>query len=357
MVSIRPFKEGDNQRLLEIERLCPQGNDKCAMGVKKTDILARYRMYDNWKVVVAEENGKIAGWTGWAIKHDPIREERSVYLAEVMVHPEFRRKGVATKLVEEAERNAREAGANHVYCLICAPNDEPNDASSTLFKGLGYSNVTEVKTCSMSIYKEANLSGNISLERIQKSEINAAAGLIDDYYSGCRHFVPCTAESLESFVEKIPDYGLDNFWVAKDKGKVFACAGLWDCSALAEFCYAREPASWKIMGMMFGFLGRFMKMPKIPKEGEYLQFQYLTNYAFDRQYPEAMQSLLGHLNNVLLENGRGGLVTVLNQEDAIFELIKKRQPQIETTFVFAKSLNGKLPEFSPFYVDIRDMVL
>ncbi len=82
----------------------------------------------------------------------------------------------------------------------------------------------------------------------------------------------------------------------------------------------------------------------------------MTDYAFDRQDPEAMQSLLGRLNNILLEKGRGGLVVVLNQEDAISELIKKRQPQIDTTFVFAKSLNGAMPEFSPFYVDIRDMI-
>jgi N-acetylglutamate synthase-like GNAT family acetyltransferase len=356
MISVRPFKEGDNQRLREIEGLCPQGNEKCAMGVRKTDILARYRMYDNWKVVVAEEDGIIAGWTGWTIKSDPVQEKRYAYLAEVMVHPGFRRKGVATKLVEEAERNAHEAECDHIYCLIYAPNDETNYASSTLFEGLGYSNVTEVKSCSLSLYKKENLSEDISLERIQKGKIDYAAGLINDHYSGYSHFWPYTAQSLEATIEKIPDYGLDNFWVAKDKGKVVACAGLWDCSAVAEFCYAIEPTSWKIMGMVFGFLGRFMKLPKIPKEGEYLHFEYLTHHAFDRQYPEAMQSLLGHLNNILLENGKGGLAAILDREDALFELMKKRQPQMETTFVFAKALKGTLPEFRPFYVDIRDMI-
>lgn len=356
MISIRPFKEGDNQRLLEIEGLCPQGNEKCAMGVRKTDILARYRMYDNWKVIVAEEDGKVAGWTGWTIKNNPVQEKRYAYLAEVMVHPEFRRKGAATKLVEEAEGNAREAGCDYIYCFIYAPNNERNDASSTLFEGLGYSNVTEVKTCSMSLYKKENLSLDISFERIQKSEVDAAVGLINNHYNGYSHFCPYTAESLEALIEKIPDYGLDNFWVAKDKGRIVACAGLWDSSALAEICYAIEPASWKIMAIVFDFLGRFTKLPKIPKEGKYLHFDYLTNYAFDRQYPEAMQSLLGHMNNTLLEKGIGGLVIALDPEDPIFEPIKTRQPQIETTFVFAKSLKGTLPEFRPFYLDIRDMV-
>ena len=39
--------------MLEIERLCPQGDQNCALGVDKKDIIARYKMYDNWNVLVA----------------------------------------------------------------------------------------------------------------------------------------------------------------------------------------------------------------------------------------------------------------------------------------------------------------
>jgi hypothetical protein len=68
MISIRPFEESDNRDLLEIEALCPQGNEKCAMGVKKEDIIACYRMYDRWKATVAEVDGRVAGWAGWTVK-------------------------------------------------------------------------------------------------------------------------------------------------------------------------------------------------------------------------------------------------------------------------------------------------
>lgn len=47
MISIRPFSDNDSQNLREIERLCPQGNENCALGVDKMDIIARYKMYDN----------------------------------------------------------------------------------------------------------------------------------------------------------------------------------------------------------------------------------------------------------------------------------------------------------------------
>ena len=35
MISIRPFEKGDNTRLLDIEKLCPQGNEKYAKKIKE----------------------------------------------------------------------------------------------------------------------------------------------------------------------------------------------------------------------------------------------------------------------------------------------------------------------------------
>ncbi|VVB70923.1 Acetyltransferase (GNAT) family protein [uncultured archaeon] len=130
MISIRPFNDADGPRMLEIERLCSQGDEKYAMGVKKTDIISRYMMYDNWKIMVAEEDGHVAGWIGWTIKHAPTDKKPHTYLVEVMVHPKFRRKGIASVLARAAEKSAVEAGSDHIYCYIF----EPNYASRSLFE-------------------------------------------------------------------------------------------------------------------------------------------------------------------------------------------------------------------------------
>jgi len=92
------------------------------------------------------------------------------------------------------------------------------------------------------------------------------------------------------YLEKNPGYGLENFWVAAYQGRMVAFAGLRDCSTIAEFCYTREPASWKAMGIICELLGRFGKVPKLVKQGEYFQFHYLADCAFDHQHPEAMKS-------------------------------------------------------------------
>jgi ribosomal protein S18 acetylase RimI-like enzyme len=353
MISIRPFVESDNQHLVEIEKLCSLGNDSCAMGVKKTDILARYRIYDNGTVMLAEEDGKVAGWTGLTIKKDQDKRGRWAYLPEVMVHPEFRRKGVASELVREAEKNAKTSGADYLYCLIY----EHNDASKALIRGLGYSHVTDIKQVELSVYKKDELQQGWSFERLRENDIEAAIRLINEYCRNSGNFVPFSSESFASYLKKIPGYGFENFWAAKDHGELVACGGLWDSSTIADFCYTKEPTSWKMLGMVLRLLGRFMKVPGIAKEGEYLHFNYLADFAFDRQHPEAMQNLVNHLNNVSLEENIGGMLAVVDPEDAIIPLLKKRRPLVETTHVFAKSLGGSMPEFRPFYVDIRDMIL
>lgn len=157
MVSIRPFSEGDNQRMLEIERLCPQGNEKCAMGVDKKDIIARYGMYDNWIVLVAEEDAKIAGWIGLTVKTMPEKKEKYAYITEVMVDPAFQRIGVATKLVKEAEKKAQEMEASYAYCYIY----EPNEASRFLFEKMGYSERRSIKFPGISTYKKMDVPQNI----------------------------------------------------------------------------------------------------------------------------------------------------------------------------------------------------
>ncbi len=354
MVSIRPFEERDNTAMLNIEKLCTQGNEKLAMGVDKSpDIVARYKIYDNWQVLVAQEDGKIAGWTGWTVKHDPTKGEQYAYLVEIMVHPDFRRKGIATKLVSEIEKNIREIGSTHIYCLII----EQNSASKALFEKLGYSKMRELKVCGLSVFKKVGIAQKYKIERINKNEIRDSVNLINEYHKERMHFVRYTPESFESYIKRITAYGLENFWIVKENGNIVACAGLWDCSVIQKMCYTKEPFMWKVMRGIFGFLSLFSKMPKIPAEGEYFKVHYIADHAFQENSPDAMLNLIGHFNNFLFDNKRDFLGIQLDPNDPLFEIIKKYGPQIESVSVYAKAFEKELPKLTSFYFDARDAVL
>jgi ribosomal protein S18 acetylase RimI-like enzyme len=353
MISLRPFRESDSSALQEIERLCPQGDDKCAIGVdKKGDIAARYKMYDNWKILVAEENGRTAGWIGWTVKNYPSRRTKYAYLAEVVVHPEFQRRGVATALVNGAEKDASRRGSDHVYCYIY----DPNHASKSLFQRLGYSDMTALRQCAVATYKKVKLTKNFLIENPGKEALQEIVSLINSNYKKHTHFVPFNVESFEIHVNRIPAYGLDRFWVAKSSGKIVACAGLWDPSVLTDLYYAREPFTLKAMRALFLSLSPFVKVPRIAAEGEKFEFQTMIDYAFDPENPKAMRELMRYLNNKLIESEKDYLLGIFAVDDPFFEIVRWFHPQIEIWRMYAKSLNGELADFSPIYVDPKDLI-
>ncbi|HIH74645.1 MAG TPA: GNAT family N-acetyltransferase [Methanosarcina sp.] len=353
MISIRPFNDREDQRMLEIERLCPQGDEKCAMGVDKKDMIARYEMYDNWDVLVAEKDGKVAGWIGLTIKITPEQKGKYAYITEVMVDPAFQRAGIATKLIKEAEKKAQEMDVDYAYCYIY----EPNKASQFLFEKIGYSRMRGIKFPVISTYKKLDESSEYSIKSIDREKIGDATGLINEYNSGSVHFMPFTDQTFESRLRFIPGYGPENFWVVRNKeNKIAACAGLWDSSELAHLYYAREPTAMKVMKSIFGALSHITKVPEFPAEGEHFKVLYIVDCAFDKRQPNAMLALLRHLNNISIDRRQDFLMAMTDPEDSLLEVMKKLKPQTETWNVFARSFEGDLPNFSPFYVDIRDII-
>lgn len=62
------------------------------------------------------------------------------------------------------------------------------------------------------------------------------------------------------------------------------------------------------------------------------------------------------MSNISIDRKQDYLMTAANPADAFLSVAKELKPQIETWSVFAKSFEGNLPIFSPFYNDIKDMI-
>lgn len=353
MVLLRPFREEDNAVLLEIEKLCPQGNDKIAEAMDKSpDAISRYRLYDNWEVFVADENERIAGWIGWTLKQN-IDGKKYGYIIEVIVHPEFQRKRIATELIKKAETDLKENGAFYAYCYVF----EANDASNAMFEKNGYIDAGKVQIQAISVYKKANVATDLSIRNAEKDDIEDILNLINSYYAGNSQFVPYTAESFEAHLNNIPSYGMDKFWIALSDDRIMACAGLWDISALAKMYYAKEPFSMRILATGFNFLDRFTSMPKIPAENELFVTTYMIDHAFAPEGSDVMSNIIKYLNNIIFDSHKYFIVAPLTPDDPIIKIIKKSKPMIETWNIFAKSFDGRSLNLNPLYLDIRDFIM
>ncbi|WP_406660334.1 GNAT family N-acetyltransferase [Methanolobus sp. ZRKC3] len=352
MVLIRPFKEEDNKVLLNIEKLCPRGDERLAMMVDlDPDITARYELYDNWEILVAEEDGQTAGWIGWTVKNNA--DEKYIYVAEYMVHPDFRKKGIATGLIKEVEKRAEEINASHIYSYEYAPNE----ASRKLMDKLGYIRQKEVRVCEMSAYKKEDVNEKYTLEHVDEKDLPEAVELLNRYYAGRTHFTPFTAESFKEYANRMLGYGLENFLVAKEGEKVVACGGLWDSALVMEMVYTREPLFWKVMERLLGLLRHVKSLPIHPRVGENFMLRSIVDHAFEPGYEEAMDRILGFCNNIMYDTRCKFLGTYIDPDDPLLELIKHRKPKCESMHLYAKPIQGELPDFSSLYVDCRDPIL
>jgi len=78
--------------------------------------------------LVAEVDGKLVGSVLGT------RDGRKGWINRLSVHPSFRRRGIARKLVAEAERRFSQLGLEVVACLI----EQGNASSKRLFESIGY---------------------------------------------------------------------------------------------------------------------------------------------------------------------------------------------------------------------------
>lgn len=84
-------------------------------------------------MLVAEIEGKVAGFQLTQL-HLPTR---SGYLSDIAVHPDFRRQGIATRLIEEVLTRMKQQGITYVYGLTKVNNQKIHEVLNNLgfYKG------------------------------------------------------------------------------------------------------------------------------------------------------------------------------------------------------------------------------
>ncbi|MCE5214253.1 MAG: GNAT family N-acetyltransferase [Methanobacterium sp.] len=350
MVILRPFESKDKNIIQDIERLCPQGDDKCAMGVFKPEgVESRYDLYDNSHLIVAEKDDQVVGWIGWTKKQD--QKENYIYLAEVNVHPDYQGQGIATQLVDEIEKNIQESDPDHIYCYIY----EPNKASKALFSSLGYNKLLDINSAAISTHKRLELSEDYQIKPLTSHNILETINLINNYYSGWKHFQPYSEESFQTTINNFCSSGKGNFNLVKQGNDIVACGGLWDCSNYAEFCFTKQPFSWKIMKGIYDIIQHFMRSPFIPSEGEFFNMYMIFDHAFNTSNPQAIQSLISEYNNQLITEDKSYLLVTLDPQDPLLAELKPFNPMVEKWSLHAKSFKGSLQK-EQFYIDVRDLI-
>ena len=125
MMNIRPANENDIKTLTEIDEICFSSpwSEKSFTDEIVNNKIAMY--------LVAEVDSKVVGYAGlWVILEEG-------HITNVAVHPDFRGKGLAKKLLTELLATAEEAGAN-IYTLEVRAT---NESAIALYESFNFKSV------------------------------------------------------------------------------------------------------------------------------------------------------------------------------------------------------------------------
>ena len=133
---IRIAEPSDSQQLHELNREFNEVED-----ITPNDILESINSNDHEIVVVAEEDGILAGFVCVQIKRSFCYTDCTPEITEVYVREQYRRKRIAAEMIRFAEEHCRREFPVHKFELLTG---EDNDSAKALYRNLNYRQDHEV---------------------------------------------------------------------------------------------------------------------------------------------------------------------------------------------------------------------
>ena len=126
MITVRPMKSGEGEALLSMVRALARSHNLMHT-VLATPEMYEAAMFSDSPIVgtlMAEYDGKLAGCAVWHRSFSTNRGAEVMYLEDLSVLPEFRRRGIARALLKAIARLALEKNYPSVYWLMMDWNTE-----------------------------------------------------------------------------------------------------------------------------------------------------------------------------------------------------------------------------------------
>ena len=111
-IKVRPADEKDLRSLVILaEEFIPGEADNG----KRIDVLKQALRTPNYELLVAELEGEVVGFIEQWVIHDFTHGAKLSYIHSLYVSSEHRKKGGASKLLQEAMKNARNMGVSEIH--------------------------------------------------------------------------------------------------------------------------------------------------------------------------------------------------------------------------------------------------
>ncbi|MBI2930094.1 MAG: GNAT family N-acetyltransferase [Planctomycetes bacterium] len=327
-MKIEPYTRELSDACVALERACPQG-EAFRLSFRRRQFHLRAQCYDEARILVAREGERVVGTVAWAVKDLIIRGEprRAGFYFDLRVHPDFRGRGIAKRLGEEAVA-AGQVTMRYGYCV------EDNRVSRHIVALHGGAPVGGYRYLIWPIYRPRPVRGvpSEALPRdVHVAQVEANGPF--DFYCD-----PTRGGRLTGHVLSLLGDG--------------AGCSVWSNAELLQEVVERIPFRYRVarpLARLWPFA-----TPHIPRSGELVRSWYV--YDFFARDAERARDLMRHVNNLALDRMIQYCSVVAPGRPDWFEALRSDTPSwCSPVIPYVLLVTGVEGRLERPYVDIRDL--
>lgn len=297
MFRLREAGRGDNASLIALTKACPmQGNISLRID-RDPDFFALFQLRGPGKVMLVEQKGRALGCISLSMQNLFVEGNvrRALYLADLKVHPEFRRSRVAFLLMKAAKEFSQAQAAELAFLVT----PEGNFPLLSLLKGRSifpaFEEWARFKVCEFRPKKYRD-GGSRPMRKEEAGEVYA---LWKETQAG---FEMGKQSGERDFWEQERQKGT-KVWVKEKEGRIVAAGSLFDTQAFKQNVVIGMPLGLRLGVGMQRMLSRVLPMTALPTMGQAIR---MLNVGFWAESAEHSQEAMLLFRDFLAQAWREG---------------------------------------------------
>jgi N-acetylglutamate synthase-like GNAT family acetyltransferase len=317
-MKIREAAPGDNKELLQLQSRCPQGTNLVYSVVNTPDFFGRAKAYKDYKVYLAEEDGRIIGSAACSLHNVLVngKAEKAGYVFQTFVDPDYRGRHIAGKMYEVREEYLIQKRAALVYSITM----EGNLPSIHHLTRQGFQPYSTLTLFGLAVNKHLSLDTDVKIRTAMPDDLPGIADLTNSTWENYELYEPRSGRDLQELISRTPGYSIDNLFLLEKEGKILACLGFWDWSQVIEMKVVKLNTRMKIVNLFLDIARLVRPVPRLPRPGEVIKQMILTPISYLR--PEYLTPVLRQINNLALQKKIGYIYFICENDHPMLESAK-----------------------------------
>lgn len=323
---IRYYHPADDPALMGLERLSPRGLPEPFVHYRRR-FIDRAALFSDHQLLVADLDGEVVGCVAIAVKRTHVggRAVSLAYVFDLRAHPEVRRRGIGTRLMEAVDDYLIEREVDGVYAHIVTSNIP----SLKLFEKMGYSRLRQLILLTFYPFPAFDFPDYMPRN-------------IEDYYAD-EDLVRAVHSSRDMFVpdvaERVKDFGYERW--SLDMGDArFAGISLFDQSYVFQQWPADEP----------------FPDPDEPDDNRSKSLRFFDEIGTHNA--SLLKCIFDTLRDLAVTDNVSKLSLLLDRMDVVPTfLFEEASKQMDYWMVFKRLNPDWIPEWQdgPVYIDTREL--